>query len=177
MIKREDQTVNIVVRGVIVEEGELIVTEIVDQSWAFLIGGRVDFGETLMTALHRELREEVDTAVTVEKLLYFHQNIFTHPDGREFHEYGYYFLVHPDKTICPNGGSIPNPDSERLIIRRYPIDSELMENIWPPFLCDYLPKDLADMYQACPRFLYSNGSHGEIEEADELAKAFGLLHT
>ena len=174
MIKREDQIVNICVRGVIIEDGELIVTEFKDKSWAFFVGGRVDFGESLMTALHREMKEEIDTAVSVEKLLYFHQNIFTNSQGTEHHEYGYYFLVHPEKTICPNGESIPNPDSERLIIRRYPIDSALMNNIWPPFLRDYLPKDYADDFQATPHFLYSDGVYGKVEVADELAQAFGL---
>ena len=174
MIKRDDQIVNICIRGVIIEDGELIVTEWLDKSWAFLIGGRVDFGEPLMTALHREIREELDTAVTVEKLLYFHQNVFANAEGREHHEYGYYFLVHTDKTICPDG-PIPNPDSKRLIIRRYTIDSTQMDNIWPPFLREYLPRDLADNYQACPRFLYSNGVNGNIQKADELAKAFGLF--
>ena len=175
MIKREDQTVNIVVRGIIIEEGELVLTEYRDKSWAFFLGGRVDFGESLMTALHREMREEADTAVTVEKLLYFHQNIFTNKDGREFHEFGYYFLVHPHKTICPKGEIVPNPDSERLIIRHYPIDSALMKNIWPPFLREYLPKDLDADFQACPRFLVSNGVEGEVKEAEALAQAFGLM--
>ena len=174
MIKREDQVVNICVRGVIIEDGELIVTEFKDKSWAFFVGGRVDFGESLMTALHREMKEEIDTAVTVEKLLYFHQNVFANSEGREYHEYGYYFLVHSDKTICPNGEIIPNPDSEKLIIRHYPIDSELMENIWPPFLRDYLPQDYAENFQANPRFLYSDGVYSKVEVADELAQAFGL---
>ena len=175
MIKRDDQIVNICVRGIIIEEGQLIVTEWLDKSWAFLIGGRVDFGEQLMTALHREMKEELDTAVTVEKLLYFHQNIFTNAEGVEHHEYGYYFLVHPDKTICPNGTIIPNPDSQRLIIRRQAIDATQMDNIWPPFLREYLPQDRTDNFQSCPRFLYSNGVYGDVQSADDLARAFGLL--
>lgn len=174
MIKHDDQIINICVRGVIIEDGELIVTEWVDKSWCFLIGGRVDFGEQLMVALHREMREELDTAVTVEKLLYFHQNIFTNPDGREYHEYGYYFLVHPDKTICPNG-SIPNPDSQKLIIRRQAIDAAQMDNIWPLFLRQYLPQDLEEGFQSCPRFLYTNGLTGDAQPEDDLARAFGLL--
>jgi len=174
MIKGENQHVNVIVRGLIFEEGELVLTEWVSKKWSFLIGGRIDFGESILTALHREIMEETGAIVTVEKLVYFSENIFTHADGREFHEYGYYFLVHPDRTILPGGVTIPNPDSKDLIIRRAKITPEGLENVWPGFLRGYLPQDYADNFAACPRFLFSRDGEDEVIESQALAAAFGV---
>ena len=89
MILNENQSVNIVVRAIIIEEGELVLTEWLDKKRSFLLGGRVDFGEHLMDALHREMREEAGVSIQVQKLVYFSENIFTGNDGREQHEYAH----------------------------------------------------------------------------------------
>ena len=172
MIKGENQHINIVVRAIIIEDGQVVVTEWMSKSWSFLIGRRVDFGESIMHALHREVREETEAAVTVNKLTYFSELVFKHPDGREFHEYGYYFWVEADRVICENGRVFPNPDSEKLIIRRADISKEALSNFWPQFMRDYLPQDYANGFVDCPRFLFSqDGEKGTIE-SKEMAAAF-----
>lgn len=174
MIKNENQEVNVVVRGLIFEEGELVLTEWRSKRWSFLIGGRIDFGESILTALHREIREETGATVTVEKLAYFSENIFKNPRGQEFHEYGYYFLVTADRIICPGGVVIPNPDSPDLIIRRAPITTEGLYNTWPRFLAEYLPRDFANGFADCPHFLYSRDDEAGVVESQALAAAFGV---
>ncbi|MCP5098909.1 MAG: NUDIX domain-containing protein [Chloroflexi bacterium] len=174
MIKGENQHINIVVRGIIIEEEQLVLTEWKSKRWSFLIGGRIDFGESILQALHREIREETGTAVTLGKLAYFSEHVFTNGDGREFHEYGYYFLVQPDKIICENGQIIPNPDSENLIIRRAALTRDGLSNVWPKFLRDYLPQDYADGFVECPRFLYTKDSEDKTVESQALAAAFGV---
>lgn len=174
MIKGENQHVNVCVRGIIIEDNQVVLTEWLSRSWSFLIGGRIDFGESIMSALHREIMEETGATVTVEKLAYFSENIFTHPDGREFHEYGYYFVVRPDRVICPDNAVIPNPDSEELIIRRAALTEEGLANVWPLFLRDYLPQDAASGFRACPRFLYSRDVDDITEQSQALEAAFGV---
>ncbi len=172
MIKGENQHINIVVRAIIIEDGQVVVTEWLSKRWAFLIGGRVDFGESIMNALHREVQEEIGAVVMVDKLAYFSELVFNHPDGREFHEYGYYFLVEADRVICENGRILPNPDSEKLIIRRADISKEGLENFWPQFMRDYLPQDYANGFADCPRFLYSQDEEKGTVESKEMAAAF-----
>lgn len=174
MIKGDNQHVNVCVRGIIIEEGQLVLTEWASKRWSFLIGGRVDFGESIMAALHREIMEETGATVSVKKLAYFSELVFTHPDGREFHEYGYYFLVQPDRIICPDNATIPNPDSEKLIIRRTPIDADGLYNTWPRFLREYLPLDFADEFVVCPRFLYSRDMDDVTQQSQALEAAFGV---
>ena len=172
MIKGENQHINIVVRAIIIEDGQVVVTEWKSKRWSFLIGGRVDFGESIMNALHREVREETGAAVTVGKLAYFSELVFKHQDGREFHEFGYYFLVKADRVICENGRVFPNPDSKNLIIRRADISKKGLENFWPRFMRDYLPKDFANDFADCPRFLFSEDEEKGTIESKEMAAAF-----
>lgn len=60
-----------------------------DSYWS-LPGGRVHFGETAGEALIREMREELDTQVTVGALQFVVENFFT-LNGTQYHELGLYF--------------------------------------------------------------------------------------
>ena len=65
----------VVVKGLILYEGKVLIVqrakddEIGGETWE-LVGGKVEFGEDLETALVREIMEEVGLDVTVEKILY-----------------------------------------------------------------------------------------------------------
>jgi 8-oxo-dGTP diphosphatase len=65
----------VVVKGLILHEGKVLIVqrakddEIGGGTWE-LVGGKIEFGEDLETALVREIKEEVGLDVTVEKILY-----------------------------------------------------------------------------------------------------------
>jgi 8-oxo-dGTP diphosphatase len=65
----------VAVKGLILHEGKVLIIqrakddEIGGGTWE-LVGGKIEFGEDLETALVREIREEVGLDVTVEKILY-----------------------------------------------------------------------------------------------------------
>ena len=63
-----------------------------------LPGGRIEFGESGLTAAERELREEVEPTVQVERLLWTAESFFRH-GGLRYHEVGLYFLA----TLDPQG--------------------------------------------------------------------------
>ena len=67
--------------------------------WTFP-GGRAELGEPLAEGLRREMREELETEVTVERLLWVVENFFTY-DGKAYHELGFYFLM-----TLPPGSSL-----------------------------------------------------------------------
>ncbi|MCM3031497.1 NUDIX domain-containing protein [Niallia sp. MER 6] len=65
----------VAVKGVIVNEGRVLIVQRAKEdkigggTWE-CVGGKIEFGEDLESALLREIKEEVGLSVTVEKLLY-----------------------------------------------------------------------------------------------------------
>jgi len=62
-----------------------------DPFWA-LPGGRVEMLETASDTLVREMREELNVEVRVERLLWVVENFFEY-DARSYHELALYFLM------------------------------------------------------------------------------------
>ena len=155
MILQENQQVNIVVRGLIFKEGQLLATQWRTDGVAFGLGGRVDFGEPLLEAVGREVREETGAEITIRKLLYFGENIFSTANGRHYHEFGWYFWVEPDREICGLDEVIANPDHPDLVIRYFPVTEAGLSHFWPRFVARYLPDDLAQGFAHNPRHIYS----------------------
>ncbi|WP_010243974.1 NUDIX hydrolase [Acetivibrio cellulolyticus] len=65
----------VAVKGIIVNHGRVLIVKranndkVAPGTWE-CVGGKIEFGEELETALIREIKEEVGLDVTVEKLLY-----------------------------------------------------------------------------------------------------------
>ena len=164
MILQEDQRVNVVVRGLMFKDDHLLATQWRHQGLAFPIGGRVEFGEPLVESLRREVQEETGAEITAYRLVYFAENLFTTQEGIQYHEYGWYFWVEPDRQVCGLDEIIPNPDHPDLVIRYLAVDEEHLGNFWPHFLRRYLPADWAQGFARNPRYIYSReGLTGEIE--------------
>jgi ADP-ribose pyrophosphatase YjhB (NUDIX family) len=63
-----------------------------DDFWA-MPGGRAELLETAAETLRREMREEINEDVEVERLVWIAENFFEY-GPRSFHEIGFYFLMH-----------------------------------------------------------------------------------
>ncbi|MFC7686168.1 NUDIX domain-containing protein [Ureibacillus sp. GCM10028918] len=65
----------VALKGVIVNEGKALIVQRADDdeigggTWE-CVGGQIEFGEDLETALLREIQEEVSLNVTIEQILY-----------------------------------------------------------------------------------------------------------
>jgi 8-oxo-dGTP diphosphatase len=65
----------VVIKGIIENEGKFLIIKRSDEeevgagTWEF-VGGKIEFGEDLETALHREIQEEVGLEADIEKFLY-----------------------------------------------------------------------------------------------------------
>lgn len=167
-----DQRVNVVVRALIFRDSHLLVTQWRHRAVAFPIGGRVEFGESLINSLHREVREEIGAKVQDYRLLYFAENVFTSSAGIPYHELGWYFLVEPDRQPCGLDETIPNPDHPDLFIRYLALDEEGLANFWPRFLRCYLLTDRAGGFAQNPRHIYSREDSSDGVEMQELEGLF-----
>ena len=86
------------VAAVIVDQGRVLLQAVEEGSATFeapfycLPGGRVEHGETAEECVAREMREELEDEVRVERLLWLMESFFEH-EGMSWHEIGMYFLV------------------------------------------------------------------------------------
>lgn len=178
VILKENQRVNVVVRGLAFVDSHLLVTQWRDNGAAFPIGGRVEFGEPIVESLRREVREETGAEITSYRLVYVAENLFTTQRGVEYHEYGWYFWVTLDRQACGLDEIIPNPDHPDLVIRYLAVDEKGLENFWPRFLGRYLPADWPQGFASSPRYIYSRQkADGEVEvhELEGLFQASPML--
>jgi ADP-ribose pyrophosphatase YjhB (NUDIX family) len=78
--------------GIAMRDGKLLIHRGTgDDFWA-LPGGRVEYGETIVEALGREMLEELGCQVKVERLLFTCETIFA-LGGKSHHEIGFYHLM------------------------------------------------------------------------------------
>lgn len=110
-----------------------------DEFWA-LPGGRVEAMETAQVALAREMHEELNTTVIVERLLYVVENFFIH-QGEYFHEIGLYFLSHlPDASPLLQKPTFYGMEGEslKLIFEWVPLADISQRIVKPNFLSSVL---------------------------------------
>lgn len=133
------------VSAVIVDgEGRVLLQRRTDNGAWGLPGGAVEFGESVLEALHREVREETGLTIEVERLVGVyshpdHQQIVTYPDGNVFHFVSTCFACRPtggtltlgDETSGLAWFAAPAWPAELMPIHRLRIDDALARAATP----------------------------------------------
>lgn len=122
------------VGGVCLEDGHVLLQG--SDRWTFWVlpGGRWEMGETSEESLRRELREEIDADVNIERLLWFSENLFEF-DGRFWHEIAlYYLFTLPDGLPHLARDAIHRTvdNGTEIYVRWFPIDR--LPRVFPLFL-------------------------------------------
>jgi ADP-ribose pyrophosphatase YjhB (NUDIX family) len=103
------ETVHIVVRALFVHDDRVLVARFENRHYAFLPGGRVEFGESARAALVRELQEELGVACTVRRIVSVVEHAFEE-NGREQQEINLVFearseqLAYPERPVSREPG-------------------------------------------------------------------------
>lgn len=91
-IDRKPQLFSFRVAGLIFRDGYILAQRgAKDDYWA-LPGGRAEIGESSEETVLREMREERDRTVRIERLLWTVENFFSY-EGYAAHELGFYYLL------------------------------------------------------------------------------------
>jgi len=127
--KRNMKYPRIRVSVIVIQEGKILLVQHEKQGKTYWVlpGGGVDFGETLEEAVVRELKEETNLDITVEKLVFVDDFI---PEDRHRHVVDLYFTA---KVV--SGELKLGADSIMREVRYFPIE-ELAELTLYPKIAD-----------------------------------------
>jgi ADP-ribose pyrophosphatase YjhB (NUDIX family) len=78
--------------GVVINDDRVLLHQAEGDDFWVLPGGRVEFNESAEQTLRREMREELETEVEIDRLLWVVENFFNYAN-KNYHEIALYFLM------------------------------------------------------------------------------------
>jgi 8-oxo-dGTP pyrophosphatase MutT (NUDIX family) len=125
------------IAGVAIHNNSVLLHHAAGEAFWTLPGGRAEHGETADETIRREMLEELETDIQIDRLLWIVENFFEH-DGMSYHELALVFLIRfpPDSLpLCAHefertDGRVP------LSFRWFPVRREALAGLplYPPFL-------------------------------------------
>lgn len=119
-------------------EGRVLLQQRTDNQCWGLPGGAIEFGESILEALHREVMEETGLTIEVDRLVGVyshpgHHQIITYPDGNVLHFVSTCFACRPtggtltlgDETSGLAWFTAPDWPPELMAVHRLRIDDAL----------------------------------------------------
>ena len=119
--------------GIWIKNNHVLLHKIVgDDFWA-LPGGRVKIMEESQNAVQREMKEELDVQVKVERLLWTVENFFTY-NSKNFHELGFYYLISSAEQYEIQAQEFFGIEGEKFIYKWMPLNELEAVTMYPEFL-------------------------------------------
>lgn len=103
------------VNGIIIHNNKILTIKMKNNISYCLPGGHVELGEDSRTAILREMLEEIDTPVSIDKELAIVENFYLDKKDFQTHEISFYYIVAPnnfDKISLQNYTKLENDKGE-----------------------------------------------------------------
>ena len=135
VIKDGDYKFNFRVAAVFVNDDKVLLQSTAEDDYLAFPGGRVQYNETTIDALKREMKEELGVSLKDSEITLIHvaENFFGHKDKR-FHEL--LFVYHINNEDINKKEDIKVMDKETAINKWYPIDSLKNMDVRPHIIVD-----------------------------------------
>ncbi|PSL34380.1 ADP-ribose pyrophosphatase YjhB (NUDIX family) [Planomicrobium soli] len=130
----KDNVFNYRVAGIWVENGYVLLHKQANDSHWALPGGRARMLEDSKSCLVREMKEELDVVIEIERLLWSVENFFSYA-GKNFHEIGFYYLIRGvEPPSFYQTAPFFGPEGDRLIYQWVPVPEICNVALYPEFL-------------------------------------------
>lgn len=83
------------VNGIIIHNNKLLTIKMKNNISYCLPGGHVELGEDTKTAIIREMKEETDTDMAIDKEIAIVENFYLDKNNFNTHEISFYYIVNP----------------------------------------------------------------------------------
>ena len=84
------------VNGIVIHNNKILTIKMKNNISYCLPGGHVELGEDTNTAILREMLEELDTNVSIDKEIAIVENFYIDKKGFQTHELSFYYMVTPE---------------------------------------------------------------------------------
>lgn len=124
---------NFRVAGIAIHNNRILLhTTLKDDFWT-LPGGRVEFQESTDKTLIREIKEELNIDIKIERLIFVNEDFFEY-DHLNYHEIGFYYLFSfPEghEIVDMNGDFKGVEDGGKLIFKWFNIEELQKIEVYP----------------------------------------------
>lgn len=137
---------NFRVAGIAIHRERVLLHRSPAESFWSLPGGRGELMEATTTTLKREMREELESDVQVERLLWVVEN-FYHYENRDVHELCFYYLMHfpaASPILAQTEGFIRYDNRQPILFQWLHLHDLRTVELYPSFLKEDL-KELPAM--------------------------------
>lgn len=94
-IKTNDKKFKFRVNGIIIHNNKLLTLKMKNNISYCLPGGHVELGESTQNAILREMLEETQTEVSINKLFSIVESFYSDKNNLKTHELSFYYIVEP----------------------------------------------------------------------------------
>lgn len=140
-IKNDNSIFKYRVNGIIIKENKILTVQIMDNALYCCPGGHIKIGESGIQAIKREMLEELNIEIEVDRPLAFIENFFTRKNGEKIHEISLYYMVNPINEINKNNWTIIEQEDnidKKLEFKWIALDELNDVNFQPQILIDQL---------------------------------------
>lgn len=135
--KIDDGVFNFRVAGILFSGSKVLVHRLINDNFYAFPGGRVEIFESTEDTIIREMKEELDVTVKVNRLLWICEHFFTH-HNRKYHELCYYYLIECDDHNLLSNADVFYiiEDKNKFEFRWIDVADIKNETVYPVFIKD-----------------------------------------
>ncbi|MCL1882151.1 MAG: NUDIX hydrolase [Defluviitaleaceae bacterium] len=146
--KTDNGRFNFRVAGLIIRDNRVLIHRLKGDDFFVLPGGRVEFMENTEQTLIREMQEELNICVEIDRLLWIGEQFFE-MYGEQYHEISFYYLLSADIAV-PDADFFEVVEDERVYEFKWVKMDDLKNEVFYPI---FVKERILDLPQSIEKIV------------------------